>query len=48
MNPAEGHAAVVFMLRKDAFLGAPEALGVNKRAYNEKKNYKDYLFHYNS
>ena len=32
-----GHAAVVPVLRKDAFLGAPQALGMDTSAYNEQR-----------
>ena len=48
MNPAEGHAAVVFMLRKDAFVGAPKALGMDTCTYDKERKRKDYLFHNNS
>ena len=48
MHPADGHAAVVFMLRKDAFVRAPKALGMDTCTYDKERKRTDYLFHNNS
>lgn len=45
VHPADTDTAIVLVLRKDAFFGAPQALGINTSAYNEQKQSKDYLFH---
>lgn len=45
MHPADADAGIVPVLRKDAFFGAPQALGMDTSACDKQRNNEDYLLH---